>query len=334
MKAEDNKKLFSQIKKLHGPILIFGAGGFIGINLLQVLLAHRKDVFGISRKRKKNWRFIKANISTKHLIDCDINNPKEIQNLFKKIKPQTIFNLAAYGAYAKQSEYEKIYATNLLSTVGIMEELKKTSFAAYVHAGSQSEYGLNARGPRESAELIPNSHYAVSKVSDYFLLKYYGKVEHLPVIYLRLYSAFGPWEEPDRLMPVLLSKARQGMLPDFVDPSISRDFVYIDDVVDAFILTAVKIKKEIYGEAFNVATGKKTTIEQLAFMVKKMFGISENPRFSTMKNRTWDIIDWFGNNAKIKRVLGWKPKHTLEEGLKETVQWQESMMYDDQFGKF
>jgi len=328
MKHDKSKKLSAQIKKIHGPIIILGSGGFIGINLLKTLLLYRKDVFGVSRNKKKNWRFRLARIPDKHIIDCDITSDKDLKKLLKKTKPLTVFNLAAYGAYAKQSDYVEIYKTNALSTVLLLEELKKISFKAYIHAGSQSEYGLNAKGPKETAELIPNSHYAVSKVGNYFLLKYYGKVEHLPVVHLRIYSAFGPWEEADRLMPVLLTEARKKTLPNFVDPSISRDFVYIDDIVDAFILAAAKMNKTLYGEVFNVATGKKTTIRTLAFLVKNMFKISDAPRFSTMKNRNWDIVEWFGNSKKIRKILGWKPTHTLQEGIQKTIEWQRSVDLD------
>lgn len=323
--TQQSSTLRAQIKKLHGPILILGAGGFIGINLLKTLLLYRKDVFGVSRSKKKNWRFISAKIPARNVIDSDITNKKDIEKIFKKVKPLTVFNLAAYGAYAKQNDYREIYKTNALSTVDVLEELKRIPFKAYVHAGSQSEYGLNAKGPKETAELIPNSHYAVSKIGNYFLLKYYGKVEKLPVVHLRLYSAYGPWEESDRLMPVLVAKAIRKSLPNFVAPTISRDFIYIDDVVSAFILAAAKIQKKMYGEVFNVATGKKTTIKQLAYMVKEMFDISEDPKFSTMKNRNWDVVDWFGSNAKIKRVLGWKPTHSLKQGLLKTAEWQKNL---------
>lgn len=323
--TQSRTTLRAQIKKLHGPILILGAGGFIGINLLRTLLLYRKDVFGVSRSKKKNWRFTSAKIPARNVIDSDITNKKDIEKIFKKVKPLTVFNLAAYGAYAKQNDYREIYKTNALSTVDVLEELKRIPFKAYVHAGSQSEYGLNAKGPKETAELIPNSHYAVSKIGNYFLLKYYGKVEKLPVVHLRLYSAYGPWEESDRLMPVLVAKAIRKSLPNFVAPTISRDFIYIDDVVSAFILAAAKIQKKMYGEVFNVATGKKTTIKQLAYMVKEMFDISEDPKFSTMKNRNWDVVDWFGSNAKIKRVLGWKPTHSLKQGLLKTAEWQKNL---------
>lgn len=320
----------NHILKLHGPIAIFGAGGFVGVDLLTTILKSRNDVIGISSDPRKAWR-LKANaISSKNIARCDLLNEKNIEEVIKKYRPKTIFNLAAYGAYSKQKDINKIYLTNFNSTLRLIEELKKYSFSAYVQSGSQSEYGLNSSAPGEDDELIPNSHYAVSKTAVYYLLKYYGKVEKLPVVHLRLYSVYGPWEEPDRLMSVLIRAAKKGKLPNFVDPQISRDFVYIDDVVEAMIMVADKIRRDqkksdkseklYYGEAFNVCTGKKTTIKELAYLAKKLFKIKKEPKFETMRNRGWDLKDWYGNPEKIEKVFGWKAKTSLEKGLKKLNQ--------------
>lgn len=310
------------INKLKGPIAIFGAGGFIGINLLTSILKARKDVIGISSDPNKSWRVKKNNIPKINLVKCDLLNYKQIEEIIIQYRPKTIFNLAAYGGYSKQNNFEKIYLTNFNSTIHLIEILKKYGFKAYLHAGSQSEYGLNSAAPTESDELIPNSHYAVSKTAVYYLLKYYGKVEKLPVVHLRLYSVYGPWEEPDRLMPTLISHVRNKSLPKFVDPNISRDFIYIDDVINALITIAGNIKKNYYSEAFNIASGKKTTIKELAYLTKKLFDISVKPQFGNMKNRQWDLKDWYGNPGKMNKVFSWKAKISLKEGLKKFYQYE------------
>lgn len=326
-----DKKTVLLLEKIKGPIVIFGAGGFIGTNLLQSLLLYRTDVFGVSQNVKHNWRFKAASIPLKNLINCDINDVNQIKNLVNKIKPMTIFNLAAYGAYSKQKEYRKIYQTNFDSTVDLIEILKENGFEAYVHAGSQSEYGINSRGPKEDSELIPNSHYAVSKTANYYTVKYYGKIEKLPLVHLRLYSAYGPWEEPDRLIPILLAKARKEEYPQLVDPNISRDFIYIQDIVSAFIFAASKMNRKIYGEVFNVATGEKTTIKELVLKVKKILDVKRDPVFGSMQKRDWDLKDWYGNTKKIEKFLKWKPRYSLEEGLKLSIEWQKNMNYDSAF---
>ncbi len=321
-------EVIRKVKHLKGPILIFGAGGFIGVNLLTTLLKYRKDVFGVSHDYLNNWRFIANNIPLSCLLNCDITEPAQAIDLIKNVKPGTIFNLAAYGAYSKQKEYNKIYATNFNATVDLIEALKKVGFSAYVHAGSSSEYGLNCTSPYENDELIPNTHYSVSKVSSYFLMKYYGKVEKLPVAHLRLYSAYGPWEEPDRLIPVLIASARHGKLPPLVHPAISRDFVYISDVCTSFILAASKMNAKLYGEAYNVGTGKKSSIRSLVNTVKRLLGVKTMPHFSSMPNRDWDMMDWYADNGKIKKKLLWKPAVTLKDGLQRTIRWQNDIEFD------
>lgn len=303
------------VHQLKGPIMIFGAGGFIGINLLKRILNERCDIIGVSSDPQKSWRIIQNKIPAKNIHQCDLLDEKQLASTIKRYKPQTVFNLAAYGAYSKQKDIPLIYQTNFNSTVKLIEMLKTNGFCCYVQAGSNSEYGLNADSPAENDELTPNSHYAVSKIAIYYLLKYLGKIEKLPVVHLRFYSVYGPWEEPDRLIPVLIRKAKLGDLPDFVDPDISRDFIYIDDLVDACITVAAKLKKTQYGEAYNVATGKKTTIGKLAFLAKKLFKIKKQPRFGTMPKRRWDVKNWWGNPKKIEKTFGWKAKISLEEGL-------------------
>jgi polyisoprenyl-phosphate glycosyltransferase len=324
-----SSSLSAKVKALDGPILIFGAGGFIGINLLKSLLLYRKDVYGASHDFVNSWRLLANKIPMSNLINCDITEHGRVEDIIKEIKPKTIFNLAAYGAYSKQKEYNKIYATNFNSTTSIVEVLKKQGFSAYIHAGSSSEYGLNSAAPREDAELVPNTHYSVSKVSTYYLMKYYGKVEELPVIHLRLYSAFGPWEEPDRLMPVLLAHARNGKLPQLVNPDISRDFIYISDICSAFIFAAYKLQKKHYGEVYNVGTGHKTTIKELVELVRKKMDLKVKPKYNSMPNRNWDMKDWYGNISLIKKELKWAPEVNLEDGLDLSFQWQKDVNFDN-----
>lgn len=318
------------IKKLSGPIVVFGAGGFIGINLLNTLLKYRDDVIGVSQDHKNNWRFIANQIPLKNLVSLDILQQTPLRYFFESYRPKTIFNLAAYGAYSKQKEYDKIYQTNFLATIDLIEIAKEYGFECFLQAGSSSEYGLNSAAPKETDALIPNSHYAVSKSAVYQAINYYGRIEKLPISHLRLYSAYGPWEEPDRLIPVLISNARKGKLPPLVAAEISRDFIYIADVVEAFLLAAVHIK-QIEGMALNIGTGLKTTIHDLVQTTKKTFQIDAQPKYGQMPNRRWDLKDWYCNPSKAKGLIDFEAKTTLEEGLLKIGNWQEEIGFDNAF---
>jgi nucleoside-diphosphate-sugar epimerase/glycosyltransferase involved in cell wall biosynthesis len=320
-------------RNLPGPILVLGAGGFVGFNLFQSLRALRSDVFAVVHRLNAGWRLGQAAIPHSQLLICDLNYEQSVRHLIDSCRPRTLFNLAAYGAYSHQQDTGLIYRTNFMSTIHLLEALKTRGFDAYVHAGSSSEYGLNAAGPDEADEPLPNSHYAVSKLGNANLLKYYGRVQQLPVVNLRLYSVYGPYEEPDRLIPVLIEKIRGGSLPPLVAPGISRDFIHVSDVTCAFLAAArslaaaPNIASGPRGESFNIATGNKTTMRDLAGLARAAFGIETEPAFGSMPNRRWDVEDWHGNPAKAERLLGWKAGIGLEAGLKATLAWQAGCDY-------
>lgn len=315
-----------KIKNLKGPIFVYGASGFIGANLFDTLFKIRKDCHAVTHDTTKAWRLKLLNVPFENVVHCDILSPLSVKNTFEKYKPKTIFNLAAYGAYSKQSNVNLIYDTNVSGTVNILENCN--SGITYIHAGSSSEYGSNSAAPLEKDELKPNSHYAVSKVSASYLVKYYADTNSIPAVNLRLYSVFGDWEEPDRLIPRLIENIRRKKLPPLVSPDISRDFVYVSDAVEAFIDAANTINPETSGRSFNIASGIKTTMRDLVDTAIKTFGVDANPQWGSMDNRKWDLAEWYGNPSHANSLLNWKAKVSLAEGLKRTYDWQEKNEYE------
>lgn len=315
----------AKIEHLKGPIFIFGASGFIGVNLLTTILKKRKDCFAITHNPKLAWRLKMLEISEHTILHCDINHKKSVEELFNKYQPKTIFDLSGYGGYSKQDDANLIFETNITGTLNILQSC--TNIAAYIHAGSSSEYGLNSSCPNEESALIPNSHYAVSKVCAGYLIGYYARFHKVPCLNLRLYSIYGPWEEPDRLMPKMVESGIQNKFPDIADSSTTRDFIYIDDCVEAFILAASSINPEISGQSLNIGSGRKTTFQELADSCKKLFKIDKEPLFDPKNNRSWDTENWYGNYEKAEALIGWKPRNTLEEGLVKFADWQKEMDY-------
>jgi dolichol-phosphate mannosyltransferase len=315
-----------KVELLKGPIFIFGASGFIGANLLEKIYQIRQDCYAITHDASVAWRLKLLKLNPENIIHCDITSRGNVSEIFKIYNPQTIFNLAAYGAYAKQKVANLIYETNLIGTLNILQE--SSHIHSYVHAGSSSEYGLNSKQPKEDELLDPNSHYSVSKISSSYLIKYFAKFNNVPAVNLRLYSIYGPWEEPDRLIPRLLEKACQGTLPPLVSPNISRDFVFVNDCLDAFISAAVQMRPDIYGLSFNIASGIKTSIKQLVDITRKEFNVSEEPSWGSMPERQWDMEEWFGNPTRAKELLDWEVGTSLQEGLKLTAEWQKEKNYE------
>ena len=306
------------IRSLRGPILVTGASGFVGANLFKMLAAVRPDVYACVRQ-EKGWRL--ADVGDERIAAVDFNDSAAAKNLVDSINPQTVFDCIAYGGYSFEKDPTRIYQTNFQSIVQLTTYLAARPIAAFVHAGSSSEYGTNCSAPAEGDACMPNSHYAVSKLSLAAYLHYMGKQHSFPCVNLRLYSVYGPLEDTSRLIPNLIRKGLAGSLPPFVDRRTSRDFIYVDDVCAAFILAAAKMNPDLYGEDFNIGTGKKTTIGELAELTRSQFGVKDEPQFGSMEGRAWDLAEWYANPGKAQRMFGWKAEVGLADGLKATAPW-------------
>ena len=307
--------------RLQGPILVLGASGFIGANLMRSLMTVRGDVFGTTT-RKPAWRL--ADLPDDHVRMVDLLIESNLESLLATVRPRTIFHCVAYGAYSFETDSQLIYRTNFQFVTRLLPLLESRSVASYVHAGSSSEYGDNAAGPREGDPTAPNSDYAVSKVAAANLIHYYGKRRVFPCANLRLYSVFGPLEDSARLIPSVVRHGMDGAYPEFVNPAVSRDFVYVDDVSEAFIDTALNLTSADFGESFNIGTGRKTAIGEVAATARKLFGIAAEPVF-TMPERSWDLPEWYANIDKTRQRLGWGPRTTFEQGLQKTIDWYEAL---------
>ncbi|OJV30790.1 MAG: epimerase [Bacteroidetes bacterium 37-13] len=313
------EKIKFQIQQLEGPILVIGAGGFIGANLFKKILELRNDVYATTSKPFIPWRL--DDVPAKQILHCNIIKKIEVEKVFKDFQFKTIFDLAAYGAYSKQSDAELIHETNYMGLLNLLETASRYSVKAFVHAGSSSEYGLNCLAPKETDELLPNSHYAVTKAGAAHMIKFYGTIKEMPVLNLRYYSIYGAYEEPDRLIPTLIKRALQKEFPPLVQPEISRDFVYIDDAVLATLMAANSNFDKTAGKSINIASGKKTTIRDIATVAKLLFEIPTEPHWGDFPNRKWDLKDWYGDASLAKELLNWQSETTLEQGLKATSEW-------------
>ncbi|HEV8287175.1 MAG TPA: NAD-dependent epimerase/dehydratase family protein [Chitinophagaceae bacterium] len=327
----------AEIQKLEGPIVVFGAGGFIGSNLFRYILEYRDDVYGITSKEPFiPWRI--DDLRTDRIIHANLTEIDGLQNLFQRHQFKTIFDLAAYGAYAKQNDVKLIYRTNVIGLLNLLQVSSAYNIKAFVHAGSSSEYGLNCKEPLENAELLPNSHYAVTKASAANMIKYYGTILEFPIVNLRYYSIYGEYEEPDRLIPQIIEKGIKKEYPPLVQPDISRDFVYIDDAIYATLLAANADFSIIGGQSINIASNKKTTIRDIAKTAKEIFDIPGEPVWGDFPNRKWDLKEWYGNASLAKKILNWEATTGLKEGLTKTYHWQkkysrplyEKKLYQDQ----
>ena len=306
------------------PILITGAAGFIGSNLARYLVRKGIRVNIIIKKSSNVWR-LKDIFENLNVYYADISEKKKIQTIIKKIKPKTIFHLATHGAYSSQSNMYRIKSTILDGTTNLLNECSKYRFNAFINTGSSSEYGFKDRKMKESDLLMSNSYYSLFKSSATMFCQYMSLKKNLPITTIRPFHVYGPYEEPSRLIPTLFKKLTGNKKVKLVSPDISRDLIYIDDVINFYILIAKNNK--LRGEIFNLGYGKKITVKQIVDYLKKITNYKISNKWGTMKNRNWDQKVWFSDMSYVKKKLGWSPKNNYKDGLYKTILWYEKNQY-------
>jgi nucleoside-diphosphate-sugar epimerase len=297
--------------------LVTGGAGFVGTNLARRLLADGWEVDLVAGPESDPWRLEGlADHARVHWLD--LTDAEGVENAVAAARPARVFHLAAHGAYSWQTDAERILATNILGTLNVLEASLRHGCEAFVNTGSSSEYGFKDHPPSEDERPEPNSVYAVAKAAATMLAGHHGRTSEVRISTLRLYSVYGPYEEPRRLVPTLVHSALAGRLPPLVDPTVARDFVHVDDVVDAYLVAG---EAATGGEVYNVGSGVQTSLAELVQVAREVFSLAAEPAWGSMAPRSWDTTTWVAATGKIRSELGWEPRVSLADGLRTFRDW-------------
>ena len=299
--------------------LVTGAAGFVGANLARRLVADGHDVHLLDRPASRRWR-LEEILGDVTLHQVDLEDAEAVMNALEAVRPDWIFHLAARGAYSWQGDVREILRVNVMGTANLLEAAARSGFEALVYAGTSSEYGFKDHAPSEHEEVNPISAYAVAKVSATMLCRLFARNTGSRLVSLRLYSTFGPWEEPGRLLPNVILRGLRGELPSLVSPHAAHDFVYVDDIVEAFLLAA-SVDGVEPGAIFNVGSGVQTTLSEVISVARRLLDIDAEPQWGTMEAKAWDTGVWVADNQRIRRELGWAPRHDFEQGFLKQSDW-------------
>jgi nucleoside-diphosphate-sugar epimerase len=298
--------------------LVTGAGGFVGANLVRRLRREGHEVHATCRPGGDHGRL--AGLDDLAVHDVELSLPGNAERLVGDLAPEWIFHLAAHGAYSWQTDARRICRDNLLATIELADAAERAGVRAFVHAGSSSEYGFKDHPPDEHERPEPNSAYAVARAAATMYCAHRAAAGGLPAVTLRLYSVYGAWEDPRRLVFALLKRGLEGGLPPLVAPQTARDFVYVEDVCQALVRTAERAGATA-GEIYNVGSGRQTTLRELVACVRELLAIPVEPDWGSHPPRTWDTSIWCASTERIARDLEWSATTGVDEGLRHTISW-------------
>ena len=310
-------------------ILVTGGLGFIGSNLIKLLLTKRYKVLNIDKisyasnfyntlnfKDNKNYKFIK----------CDIANEKKTYKIIKSFNPDAIFNLAAETHVDRSIDGPKNFIySNVLGTFNILEIVRKLkNKIKLIHISTDEVYGDVLKGrSREEDAYKPSSPYSASKASSDHLVYSYVRTFNLQGIITNCSNNYGPMQHPEKLIPKLIYNILENKnLPIYGKGMNSREWIYVEDHCEALIKI---LKSGKIGEFYNIGSNYNidnlNVAKKLLSIAKKKFLIGKNVKIKFVKDRPGHDKRYAINSNKLKHKLGWKPKIKFKDGLEKTFNW-------------
>jgi dTDP-glucose 4,6-dehydratase len=323
-------------------ILVTGGLGFIGSNLIKLLLKKKFKVVNIDKiSYASNFYNTKDfYISNKYkFIKCDINNQKKVLNILNKLKPDGVINLAAETHVDRSIDSPKNFInSNIVGVFNILEAFRKFNYnhkiSRLIHVSTDEVYGDVAKGrSKENAPYRPSSPYAASKIAADQIAISFFKSYNLPVTIIRPFNTFGPRQSIRAIIPnIILQAISKKRIVEVGNLFPTRDFTYVDDTVNGFV-KALK-NRDSNGQVINLGSGFEVSIKEIINILKKDFKldfkiIKDEKRIRPARS---EVIRLLACNKKAKNILNWKPQFIgisgFKKNLKKTLEWYKKNNYE------
>ena len=313
-------------------VVVTGGLGFIGSNLIELLIKKKFNVINIDKETySSNFYNTKnfCNSPNYKFVKCDLNESLKLKKIIFKHRPRCIFNLAAETHVDRSIESPKNFIeSNILGVFSLLEIFKEYSKtynkSRLIHISTDEVYGdiINGRSD-ENYKYQPSSPYAASKASSDHLVSSYFKTYNIPVIITNCSNNYGPKQHPEKLIPKLIYNILQNKsLPIYGNGKNSREWIYVEDHCEALIRVFQKGK---IGEFYNIGSNKNLDNIEIS---KSLIKVSKNKiqlgnkvKITFIKDRPGHDIRYALNSNKIISKLKWKPKTTFDKGLTLTFNW-------------
>ena len=324
------------MQKKDKKILITGHLGFIGFHLAKRLIREGHTIMGVdslnnyySQKLKKDRGKVLDGINGNYISKIEDISNKEIIKTLKQFKPDIIVNLAAQAGVRHSLDHPEDYVSNNISSfLNIIKYAKDYGVEKIIYASTSSVYGGNTDFPFSENDRVDNplQFYAVTKRTNELMANAYNDLYKISFIGLRFFTVYGPWGRPDMSIHKFTNLIINNKPIDvFNYGKHSRDFTYIDDVVEGISLVSLKKNKYLsnsYSEIYNIGGDHPITLNNLIKEIEKNLG--KKAKRNLMPLQMGDVKKTISNIKKIKKHYGFSPKTSINEGIKSFIDWYKS----------
>ncbi len=298
--------------------LVTGGTGFVGSHLVRRLVADGFDTHLLCRSASDFWRLTDV-LPRVHRTIAPLEDAARLQAAVAAIRPAYIFHLASSTVVAGASaDADELMRANLLGTANLLDACSQVDYSGLVSTGDSFEYSGSHQPHAEDEECRPASAHGVSKLAATLRAQSAARERGRPVLVLRLFSTYGPADHPRRLAPRVIAAALAGEPLKLSQPGISRDWVYIDDVVDLYI-EAARNAGRLAGGVYNAGSGLAVTIGEVVETILRLTGASVPVQWGEFPAPPHDAFPWTADPRRTFEALAWRPRVPLEEGLSRTI---------------
>ena len=302
-------------------VLVTGAGGFIGAVVTRKLLQQKNVIAGaVVRRTTDLWRLVNLQ---PELIHADVLDYPQTLEAVRNFRPDAIVHCAMFSGHpADAVSRNACFRISVLGTLHVMEAARELN-SSLILMGSSLIYAPSEISLTEEARIDPASARGVAKTATLVSFRQLSRLWGMHSCELRIFSAYGPWQQPGRFIPKLLQAAGTGEAVS-VRPGPRHDYVHAEDIADACLSALDKIHTMEPAEAFNIGSGVERTNEETVAAVEEVTGRKIRIAADTYAGaHPSDTAHWRADIAKAARILQWQPKISFTDGLRGMTAWQQ-----------
>ena len=309
-------------------VLVTGATGFIGSHLVRRLVADGVEVHGLTSAVSSIYavRLVEMRESIA-LHEASLADRGAMEALVDEVRPSHVLHLGAYTHVGKSwQRVDECVQVNVQGTVNLLQSLDGCGYSRFVNIGTSEIYGAVSSPFREDMPVRPLSPYAASKYGAECFCRLFHEGKGWPIVMLRPFNAYGPAQTADRVIPEVIVRALRGEELRMTQGRQTREFNYVEDLVDGIVRAATVPGVE--GELLNLGCGQDVSVREVTTLILDLLGNPVAAQFGALPDRPTEIWEMRSDSTKARELLGWKPQHSLKDGLERTITWYRDELSD------